>query len=136
MMTPAFALAAEYTVDGIGDQPDAAVGSGGCKTTVGTCTLRAAPSKRGVQPGALANELLAAELAPASSDLESILADLADVRSRVRGPVDAVALVREGREELEQRGLWRSSSTPPEVPLDQTSALIDYEGRDSDGAPG
>jgi len=25
---------------------------------------------------------------------------------------------------------------PPEVPLDQTSALIDYEGRDSDGAPG
>lgn len=38
-------------------------------------------------------------------DLESVLADLADVRSRVRGPVDAVALVREGRQELEQRGI-------------------------------
>ena len=61
--------------------------------------------RRGVQPDTLADELLAAELAPASSDLESILADLADVRSRVRGPVDAVAVVREGRRELEQRGL-------------------------------
>jgi hypothetical protein len=37
-------------------------------------------------------------------DLESVLTDLADVRSRVRAPVDAVALVREGRQELEQRG--------------------------------
>ena len=64
--------------------------------------------RRGVQPDALADELLAAELAPAQSDLDSILADLADlaeIRSRVRGPVDAVAVVREGREELEHRGL-------------------------------
>lgn len=38
-------------------------------------------------------------------DLESVLADLASVRSRVGGPVDAVALVREGRQELEQRGV-------------------------------
>ena len=56
-----------------------------------------------MQPNELADDLLAAELALASSDLESILADLADVRSRVCGPVDAVAVVREGREELEQR---------------------------------
>lgn len=61
--------------------------------------------RRGVQPDALATELLVAELAPASSDLDSILADLAEIRGRVRGPVDAVAVVREGREELEQRGL-------------------------------
>lgn len=61
--------------------------------------------RRGVQPDKLADELLAAELAPASSDLEAILADLADIRGRVRGPVDAVAVVREGREELEQRDL-------------------------------
>lgn len=61
--------------------------------------------RRGVQPDKLAEELLAAELAPANSDLEAILTDLADIRSRVRGPVDAVAVVREGREELEQRGL-------------------------------
>jgi hypothetical protein len=58
-----------------------------------------------MEPDELADELLAAELAPASSDLESTLADLADVRSRVRGAVDAVAVVRESREELEQRGL-------------------------------
>jgi hypothetical protein len=61
--------------------------------------------RRGVQPDALADELLAAELAPAHSDLDSILTDLAEIRGRVRGPVDAVATVREGREELEQRGL-------------------------------
>jgi hypothetical protein len=61
--------------------------------------------RRGVPPDALADELLAAELAPAHSDLESILAELAEIRSRVRGPVDAVAVVREGREELERRGL-------------------------------
>ena len=61
--------------------------------------------RRGVQPDALADELLAAELAPAHSDLDSILADLAEIRGRVRGPVDAVAVVREGREELEHRGL-------------------------------
>lgn len=36
------AQAAEYTVTSTGDQPDAAVGSGGCMTTLDTCTLRAA----------------------------------------------------------------------------------------------
>lgn len=56
--------------------------------------------RRGVQPDELADELLAAELAPANSDLDSILADLAEVRRRVRGPVDAVAVIREGREGL------------------------------------
>ncbi len=61
--------------------------------------------RRGVPPDTLADELLAAELAPAQSDLDGILADLAEIRGRVRGPVDAVAVVREGREELERRGL-------------------------------
>jgi hypothetical protein len=61
--------------------------------------------RRGVQPDELADELLAAELAPAHSDLDSVLADLADIRGRAHGSTDAVALVREGREELEQRGL-------------------------------
>lgn len=59
--------------------------------------------RRGVPPDALADELLAAELAPVPSDLDGILADLAEIRGRVRGPVDAVAVVREGREELERR---------------------------------
>jgi len=61
--------------------------------------------RRGVPPDALAEELLAAELAPVKSDLESVLAGLAEIRSRVRGPVDAVAVVAEGREELKHRGL-------------------------------
>jgi hypothetical protein len=62
--------------------------------------------RRGVQPDALADELLAAELAPANSDLESILAELAAIRGRMRGGSDdAVAIVREGREELERRSL-------------------------------
>jgi hypothetical protein len=60
---------------------------------------------RGVQPDALADELLAAELAPAEFDWDDALSDLAKIRSRVRGDVDAVAVVREGREDLERRGL-------------------------------
>jgi CSLREA domain-containing protein len=36
------AVAAEYTVNSIGDQVDEAPGSAGCKTSVMTCTLRAA----------------------------------------------------------------------------------------------
>jgi len=36
------AQAAEFTVDSIGDQPDQTVGSEGCKTAGGACTLRAA----------------------------------------------------------------------------------------------
>jgi CSLREA domain-containing protein len=42
MMAPTLAQAAEYTVNSTGDQPDEVVGSGGCKTAVDTCTLRAA----------------------------------------------------------------------------------------------
>jgi hypothetical protein len=61
--------------------------------------------RRGVPPDALADELLAAELAPAKSDLESVLAGLAEIRGRVRGPIDAVAVVRQGRDELERRSL-------------------------------
>jgi hypothetical protein len=39
------------------------------------------------------------------SVLEGILAELAEIRGRVRGDIDAVTIVREGREELERRGL-------------------------------
>lgn len=54
--------------------------------------------RRAVSPDALADELVAAEPAPASSDLESTLVDLTEIRSRVRGPVDAVAAVCESRQ--------------------------------------
>jgi len=38
-----------------------------------------------------------------NGDLDKRLRDLAEVRRRVRGPVDAVAVVRKGRDELEHR---------------------------------
>ncbi len=61
--------------------------------------------RRGVQPDQLADELLAIELASADFNWDAALAELAEVRGRMRGSRDdAVALVREGREELEQRG--------------------------------
>jgi hypothetical protein len=62
--------------------------------------------RRGVQPDELADELLAVELASADFNWDAALAELAEIRGRMQGgPDDAVALVREGREELEQRGL-------------------------------
>lgn len=62
--------------------------------------------RRGLAPDELADELLAAELAPADFDWDAALAELAEIRGRMRGgPDDAVAIVREGREELERRGL-------------------------------
>lgn len=52
------------------------------------------------------------EVPPARSDLKEILAELAKIRGRLRGGcVDAVAVVREGREELEQRGLEDDSGS-------------------------
>jgi CSLREA domain-containing protein len=39
---PAVASAVDYTVDSTGDQEDASPGTGGCATSVATCTLRAA----------------------------------------------------------------------------------------------
>jgi len=62
--------------------------------------------RRGVGTDELAAELLAAELAPTDFDWDAALAELAEIRGRMRGgPDDAVAIVREGREELERRGL-------------------------------
>jgi hypothetical protein len=61
--------------------------------------------RRGVPPDALADELLAAELAPAQAQMDRILADLAEVRSRVREDIDAATLIRQSREELDHRGL-------------------------------
>ncbi len=45
------AWATEYTVTSTGDQVDEAVGSGGCKTTLGTCTLRAAIEESNASAG-------------------------------------------------------------------------------------
>lgn len=45
------------------------------------------------------------ELAPTAFDWGRWLAELAEIRGRMNGGVDAVAVVREGREELERRCL-------------------------------
>lgn len=51
LLEPAGAMAAEYTVNSIGDQVDEAPGSNGCKTTVDTCTLRAAIEESNASTG-------------------------------------------------------------------------------------
>jgi CSLREA domain-containing protein len=51
LLEPAGAVAAEYTVNSIGDQVDEAPGSNGCKTTVDTCTLRAAIEESNASTG-------------------------------------------------------------------------------------
>ena len=50
-------------------------------------------------------EMTAEEHRRRAAELEVILAGLAEIRDRVRGRVDAVAVVLEGRQELAQRGL-------------------------------
>jgi hypothetical protein len=74
--------------------------------------LEAAARRRQVAPDALANELVRERLAgeAVSDEMHRALAALAEFRAQVRQPVDAVALVREGRQELEERSLrWLSS---------------------------
>jgi len=61
--------------------------------------------RRGVRPDALAEKLFEG-LAPTEFDWQSAMAELAAIRGRMHGGGDdAVAIVREGREELERRGL-------------------------------
>ena len=60
--------------------------------------------RRGVQPDALVDELVRTDLGQrANGDLNAALDALAELRAGLP-PVDAVALVREGRDELEARG--------------------------------
>lgn len=59
--------------------------------------------RRGVEPGAVVDELVRSSLGrQANSDLDSALAALAEFRAG-SPPVDAVALVRAGRDDLEAR---------------------------------
>lgn len=51
LIGPTAAGAAEYTVNSTGDQADEAPGSNGCKTSVNTCTLRAAIEESNASAG-------------------------------------------------------------------------------------
>lgn len=60
--------------------------------------------RRGVEPDALVDELVRTDLGrQANGDLDAALDALAEFRAGLP-PIDAVALVREGRDELEARG--------------------------------
>ncbi len=60
-------------------------------------------SRRGVEPDALADELVRADLGASAGDLESAITGLAELRTRLPD-IDGVALAREARTELEHRG--------------------------------
>jgi hypothetical protein len=60
--------------------------------------------RRGVEPDAVDDELVRSDLGQrANRDLDAALAALAEFRAGLP-PIDAVALVREGRAEVEARG--------------------------------
>jgi len=60
--------------------------------------------RRGVEPDALVDELVRTDLGQrAKRDLNAALDALAEFRAGLP-PIDAVALVREGRDELDARG--------------------------------
>lgn len=58
--------------------------------------------RRGVEPDALVDELVRTDLGRENGDLHAALDALAEFRAGLP-PIDAVTLVREGRDELEER---------------------------------
>jgi hypothetical protein len=60
-------------------------------------------SRRGVESDALTDELVRADLGASTGDLESVLAGLAELRTRLPD-IDGVTLARETRTDLEHRG--------------------------------
>lgn len=76
--------------------------------------LEAEARRRHITPEAIVAEFVRERLGsgrPATSEqMKTTLRGLEELRAEVRGPVDAVALVREGRGELERRSpRWLSS---------------------------
>jgi hypothetical protein len=59
--------------------------------------------RRGVEPDALADELVRAALGASTGDLESALAGIAELRMRLPD-IDGLVLAGEARTELEHRG--------------------------------
>jgi hypothetical protein len=65
--------------------------------------LQQEANRRGIEPDALADELLRTDLGASTGDLQSALAGLAELRTRLPS-IDGLALAREARTELEHRG--------------------------------
>lgn len=60
--------------------------------------------RRGTEPDALADELVRADLGGPADGIDAALAGLAELRGRLL-EIDGVALAREARRELEDRGV-------------------------------
>jgi hypothetical protein len=60
-------------------------------------------NRRGVEPDALADELVRTDLEASTSDLQSALVGLAELRAGLPD-IDGVTIAREARTELEHRG--------------------------------
>jgi hypothetical protein len=65
--------------------------------------LQREATRRGIDPDALADELVRAKLGVANGNLEAALGGLAELRAGLPD-IDGVALAREARCDLEQRG--------------------------------
>lgn len=89
LVTPAAASATPYVVDSPGDQPDAAVGSEGCKTSTATCTLRAAIEESNFSTGA-SDEIKFAAM------FDGQLADTISLGSSLPAITDPVAIEGDG----------------------------------------
>lgn len=76
-------MAADYTVNGIGDQVDEAVGSGGCKTALGTCTLRAAIEESNASVGVIDTIEFAASFDGEVADTISLATSLPTITDQV-----------------------------------------------------
>jgi uncharacterized protein HemY len=66
--------------------------------------LQQEANRRGIEPDALADELLRTDLEANTGDLPNALAGLAELRTRLPN-IDGIKLAREARAELEHRGL-------------------------------
>lgn len=81
---PTEAVAAEYTVNSIGDQVDEAPGSDGCKTTVNTCTLRAAIEESNFSTGIFDTIKFSASFDGQIGDTIELATTLPTISDRVR----------------------------------------------------
>lgn len=78
------ASATEYTVNSTGDQVDHVVGSEGCKTTIGTCTLRAALEESNASAGIEDTVMFAESFDGQVADTIQLAETLPTITDRVR----------------------------------------------------
>ncbi len=83
LAAPVTASAVTYTVDNIGDQADETPGSNGCKTSLSTCTLRAAIEESNFSTGVTDEINFAASFNGQLADTIAIATSLPAIKDRV-----------------------------------------------------